>query len=285
MMKRWLMPLFLVALPMLVVLPGCGDDDDNPADPNKGTQQIDIRLHAGDQFEYDRWDLDQNQQKIDSTKRKYDVEFNKGVGSILQYNDWFFRIGKDRSTTLRDTLIIRTETLTRPNGTSYTEEVMAYGFIYQTLQKFIALVMPLGTVGVPTIPAETWDVIARYYDDNGVVVDPGYEWPIGPETGTLMNFTINGQPVPVTAKLTGKYEAREEKITANNQQITTWKSSVTATFNLLGSVELKVKVNIWLSDNPNTMVRVVQESASTTIPILNLPFTVNGDHQELLSWI
>jgi hypothetical protein len=285
MMKRWLMPLFLVALPMLVVLPGCGDDDDNPADPNKGTQQIDIRLHAGDQFEYDRWDLDQNQQKIESSKRKYDVEFNKGVGSILQYNDWFFRIGKDRSTNYRDTLIIRTESRTRTNGTSYTEEIMAYGFMYQALQEFIAIVMPLGTVGVPTIPAETWDVIARYYDDDGVVVDPGYEWTIGPENGTIMNFTINGQSVPVTAKLTGKYEAREEKITANNKQITTWKSSVTASFNLLGSVELKVKVNMWFSDDPNTMVRFVQESAQTTIPILNLPFTVSGEHQELLSWI
>ncbi|MFA6235048.1 MAG: hypothetical protein WC824_12820, partial [Bacteroidota bacterium] len=167
MMKRWLMPLFLAVLPLLVVLPGCSDDDGTPVDPNKGTHQIDIRLHAGDQFVYDRWDLDQSQQKIESTKRKYDVEFNSGVGLIGQYNDWFFRLGKDRSTNERDTLIIRTESRTRANGTSYTQQIMAYGFMYQALQQFIALVMPLGDVGVPTIPAENWDVVANFYGTDG----------------------------------------------------------------------------------------------------------------------
>ncbi|MFZ1731612.1 MAG: hypothetical protein WBQ23_07015 [Bacteroidota bacterium] len=285
MMKRWLMPLFLAVLPMLVVLPGCSSDDNNPTDPNKGYHQIDIRLHAGDQFAYDRWDLDQSQQKIESTKRKYDVEFMNGVGLIGQYNDWFFRIGKDRSTNARDTLIIRMESRTRDNQTSYTKQVMAYGFMYQALQQFIALVMPLGTVGVPTIPAENWDVVADFYDETGTARDPGYEWPIGPAAGVPMNFTINGAQLPVTAKMTGKYEAREEIITANNKQIKTWKSSITASFNLLGSVDLKVKINVWFSDDPGTIVKMVQESTETTIPILNLPFTVDGDQQELLSWI
>ncbi len=207
------------------------------------------------------------------------------MGSILQYNDWFFRIGKDRSTNERDTLIIRTEARTRTDGTSYTKQVMAYGFMYQALQEFIGLVIPLGTVGVPTIPAETWDVVADFYDEDGIARDPGYEWIVGPAGGVPMNFTINGAQLPVTAKLTGKYEAREEIITANNQQIKTWKSSITASFNLLGSVDLKVKINVWFSDNPSTIVKMVQESTETTIPILNLPFTVEGDQQELVSWI
>ncbi len=285
MMKRWLIPLFAAALPLLMLVPGCSDDENTPTDPNKGGHQVDIRLHAGDQFTFDRWDLDQNQQKVESTKRKYEIEFNKGVGLIGQYNDWFFRIGKDRASNERDTLYIRTESRTRTNGTSYTKEVMAYGFMYEALQEFIAIVMPLGDVGVPTIPAQNWDVIARYYDDDGIAIDPGYTWTIGPEGGVPMNFTINGAQLPVTAKMTGKYEAREEKITANNKQINTWKSSITAQFTLLGSVELKVKINMWFSDDPNTIVKVVQESAQTTIPILNLPFTVDGDQQELVSWI
>jgi hypothetical protein len=285
MIKRWLMPLFLAVLPMLVVLPGCSSDEDNPVDPNKGYHQIDIRLFSGDQFSYDRWDLDQSQQKVESTKRTYDVEFSSGMGSILQYQDWFFRIGKDRSTNERDTLIIRVESRTRANATSYTRQVMAYGFMYEALQQFIALIMPLGEVGVPTIPAANWDVVADFYDENGTARDPGYEWPIGPAAGVPMNFTINGSQVPVTAKLTGKYEAREEIITANNKQIKTWKSSVTASFNLLGTMELKVKINVWFSDDPGTIVKMVQESTQAIIPFLNLPITVDGDQQELVSWI
>lgn len=284
MTKRWLIPLLLFALPAVAVLPGCSDDD-NPTDPNKGARQINILLHSGDQFTYDRWDLDPNQQKIESTKRKYDVELLTGVGLVGQYNDWFFRIGKDRASNERDTLFIRTETRTRTDGSSYTEEVMGYGFRYAALQNFIEMIMQLGTVGVPTIPAEEWDVIARFYDDAGVTHDPGTEWAIGPEAGIPMNFTINGAQLPVVAKFTGKYEAREEKITANNKEIVTWKTSVTAMFNVLGSVELKVKVNMWFADDPDTIVRVVQESASVTIPILNIPFDVTGDHQELVSWI
>ena len=284
MMKRWLIPLLLFALPAVAVLPGCSDDD-NPTDPNKGARQINILLHSGDQYTYDRWDLDQNQQKIEATKHKYDVEFLSGVGLVGQYNDWFFRIGKDRLTNERDTLFIRTESRTRTDGTFYTKEVMGYGFRYGALQDFIEMVMQLGTVGVPTIPAEEWDVIARFYDNDGVAIEPGYEWTIGPESGIPMNFTINGAQLPVTAKFTGKYEAREEKIMANNKEITTWKTSVTAVFNVLGSVELKVKVNMWLADDPDTIVKVVQESASVTIPILNIPFNVDGDQQELVYWI
>ncbi len=285
MMKRWLIPLFASALSLLVLLPACSDDESTPTDPNKGGHQVDIRLHAGDQFTYDRWDLDQNQQKVESSKRKYEIEFSKGVGLIGQYNDWFYRVGKDRASNERDTMYIRTEARTRTDGTSYTKEVMAYGFMYEALQQFIATVMPLGEVGVPTIPAQNWDVIARYYDEDGIAIDPGAEWTIGPEGGVTMNFTVNGTPLAVIAKLTGKYEAREEKITANNKQVNTWKSSVTAQFTLLGSVELKVKMNMWFSDDPNTMIKVVQESAQTTIPILNLPFSVDGDQQELVSWI
>lgn len=284
MIKRMLLPLLLFALPVLAVLPGCSDDDDNPTDPNKGAHQINILLRTGDQYTYDRWDLDQSQQKVEATKRKYDVEFLKGTGSLLSYNDWFFRIGKDRSTNERDTMYIRVESRTRPDGTSYSKDVMAYGFTYAAKQEFIAMMMQLGAAA-PTIPAETWDNIARFYDDNGVALDPGHTWSIGPEAGVPMNFSLSGTSVPVIAKFTGKYEAKEEKITANNKQINTWKSSVTASFNLLGSVELKVKVNFWVSDDPDTIVKVVQESASVTVPILNIPFTVDGDQQELVSWI
>lgn len=285
MMKRWLMPLFLViALPSVLFVTGCSDDD-NPNDPNKGYQQVNIRLHVGDQFTYDRWQLDENNQKIESSKSKYEIKFSQGQGLVGQYTDWFFRIGVDRTTNLRDTLFIRTETITRNDGSAYTESVMAYGFMYKMLQEFIAEVMKLGNVGVPTIPASQWDIVARYYDDEGNALDAGAEWEIGPEGGVNMNFTINGTPLSVEATMTGKLEAREEKVMANGKELTTWKSSVTAKFNLLNSAELTLKLMFWFSDDPDTQVKVVQESASTTIPFVNIEFNVPGETQELVSWI
>jgi len=282
---RWVAPFLLAAaLPLTLLVTGCSDDD-GPNDPHAGLHQVYIRLGAGDMFSYDRWDLDANNQKIEATKRAYDIEFSRGIGLVGPYSDWFFRIGRDRVSNKRDTLFIRMENRTRPGlGTSYTQEVMAYGFAYKMLQSFIAEVMKIGNVGVPQIPAPQWDVIAKYYDAAGNPLDVGTEWVIGQEHGTTMNFTIEGSPVPVVARIKGRYEAREEKVTANNKEIKTWKSSVLATFTLLGSVNLDIKLNFWFSDDPATQVRVLQESAKATIPIVNIEFDIPGETQELVSW-
>lgn len=286
MMKRWMLSLLAVAmLPSTLFVTGCSDDDDNPTDPNKGYAQVYIRLHPGDQFTYDMWDLDQNNQKIESTKAKYEIKFNSGQGNVGKYSDWFSRIGVNRETNERDTLYVRTDDYTRGDGSAYTKSIMAYGFFYQTLQKFIAEVMKLGEVGVPTIPAQTWDEIAVYYDENGDALEPGAEWDISDPNGVPMNFVINGQTVSVDATMKGRLDAREEKITANGQEITTWKSSVIATFDLLGSVELEVKLSFWFSNDPSTQVKYVQESASTTIPFVQLTIDIPGQTQELVSWI
>jgi hypothetical protein len=275
--------LLAFAMPATFTFIGCSDDD-TPTDPNAGIQQVNIRMHAGDQFTYDRWDLDPNNQKIESTKRAYDIEINKGVGLVGQYSDWFFRLGRDRASGKRDTLYIRTETVTRQsNGTSYTEEVMAYGFSYQLLQAFIAEVMKLGNVTVPTIAAPQWNTIARYYDKSGNAVPVGTEWWIGPEEGVTMNFTVGTTVIPANAKIKGAYTAREEKISANNKQITTWKSSITATFSALGSTLVETKIHLWFSDDPDGQIRVLQESSTITIPILGT-INVVGETQELVSW-
>lgn len=281
---RLMAVLLILVLPAAVFFAGCSDDDDNPNDPNKGYQQVDIRLHSGDQFTYDRYDLDENNQKITESKRKYEVEFIEGNSLLISYRDWYYRFGVDRSTNERDTMYIRTETITRSSdNTSYTESLMAYGFVYDVLQMFIGEVMEFEPDGVPTIPGATWDVIARYYDDEGNALDPGAEWELGPEGGVMMNFTFNGIPVTVEATVKGVLDAREEKIMANNQEITTWKSSIVFNLNVANSTELVVKLSFWASDDPSTMVKVVQESATVTLPVLG-PLTINGETQELVSW-
>lgn len=280
---RLMAVLLILVLPAAVFIAGCSDDD-NPNDPNKGYQQVDIRLHSGDQFTYDRYDLDENNQKITESKRKYEVEFLKGSSFLISYRDWYYRFGVDRSTSERDTMYIRTETITRSSdNTAYTESLMAYGFVYDVLQMFISEVMEFQPDGIPTIPGETWDVIARYYDDEGNALDPGAEWELGPEGGILMNFTFSGIPVAVEATMKGVLDAREEKIMANNQELTTWKSSIIFNLNVANSTEFDVKLSFWVSDNPGTMVRVVQESATVTLPVLG-PLTINGETQELVSW-
>jgi hypothetical protein len=282
---RRIIPLFLaIALPFALLTTGCSDDDSQP-DPNAGIQQVNIRMNAGDQFTYDRWDLDANNQKITESKRTYEIKINKGVGLVGQYSDWFFRLGHDRGSGKRDTLFIRTETVTRErDGSSYTEDVMAYGFSYQLLQAFIAEVMKLGTVGVPTIPAPQWNTIARYYNKDGTAAAIGTQWNITPEDGVIMNFTINGSPIPVVAKITGRYDAREEKVMAGNKEVTTWKSSITATFTALGTSLLESKLYLWFSDDPDGQIRIMQESAQVTIPIVGLTLDIPGETQELISW-
>lgn len=285
MRKHRLMAVLLVlVLPAAVFFAGCSDDDDNPNDPNKGYQQVDIRLHSGDQFTYDRYDLDENNQKITESKRKYEVEFLKGNSFLTSYRDWYYRFGVDRSTSERDTMYIRTETITRSSdNTSYTESLMAYGFVYDVLQMFISEVMEFQPDGIPTIPGETWDVIARYYDDEGNALDPGAEWELGPEGGILMNFTFSGIPIAVEATMKGVLDAREEKVMANDQELTTWKSSIIFNLNVANSTEFDVKLSFWVSDDPGTMVKVVQESATVTLPVLG-PLTITGETQELVSW-
>lgn len=285
MRKHRLMPVLLIlVLPAMVFLAGCSDDDDNPNDPNKGYKQVNIRLHSGDQFVYDRFDLDENNQKVTESKSKYEVKFLEGNGRLINYNDWFYRFGVDRSTNERDTMYIRTETITRTDGTAYTESVMAYGFVYQVLQYFIGEVMQYNPDGVPTIPGQDWDVIAKYYDGDGKALDPGAEWSIGPTGGVTMNFTFGGIPVVVEATMKGKLDAREEKVMAGGEELTTWKSSLLFNLNVANSTELNVKMSFWFSEDPSTAVKVVQESATVTLPVLG-PLTLTGETQELVSWI
>ncbi len=280
---RLMAVLLILVLPAAVFFAGCSDDD-NPNDPNKGYQQVDIRLHSGDQFTYDRYDLDENNQKITESKSKYEVEFLKGSSLLISYSDWYYRFGVDRSTNERDTMYIRTETITRSSdNSSYTESLMAYGFVYDVLQMFIGEVMEFQPDGVPTIPGANWDVIAKYYDDEGNALDPGAEWELGPEGGVMLNFTFSGIPVSVEATMKGVLDAREEKVMANNQEITTWKSSIIFNLNVANSTELDVKLSFWASQDPSTMVKVIQESATVTLPVLG-PLTITGETQELVSW-
>ncbi len=281
---RWfLAAMLLVSSIGVLSLSGCSDED-TPVDPNEGLHQINIRLRAGDEFTYDRWPLDMNNDKVESLKHDYEINHKAGVGLLGAYTDWFYRIGRDMITQKRDTLFIRTETITRDNGSNYTQDVMAFGFSHAILTDFIETVQMLGDVGHPAIPSQKWEEIAMYYDGSGNPRPVGYEWFLTSENGEQLNFNIGGTPVSVNAIIKAKYSAREEVINANNKEILTWKTTVTASFDIMNSLTMKVVLHIWFSDNPDAQIQVFQESSSVDIPFIGT-LEAPGEIQLVKSWI
>ncbi len=281
---RWfLAAMLLVSSVGVLSISGCSDDD-TPVDPNAGLHQINIRLRAGDEFTYDRWPLDINNQRVELLKHDYEITHKAGVGISGPYTDWFYRIGRDMVTQQRDTLFIRTETITRDNGSNYTQDVMARGFSYAILTDFIETVQMLGDVGHPTIPSPKWEKIAMYYDGSGNPRPVGYEWFLTSENGEQMNFNYGATTIPVNAIIKAKYSAREEVISANNKEILTWKTTVTATFDIMNSLTMTVVLHIWFSDNPDAQIKIVQESSTVDIPFIGT-LEALGEEQLVKSWI
>jgi hypothetical protein len=283
---RWMSLLPLALFAAMLPLAGCGGDD-TPTDPNAGLHQIYIRFSPGQSFTYDRWDLDASSQPITSTRRDYQISYKDGVGLVGAYEDWVYRIGRDMATSAKDTLYMRAENRTSStNNQPYTQNLMAYGFANKLMTAFIQRVQTAFPTlqGDPSVPAPKWDVMAQYYDGSGKALNVGTEWFLTSENGEDLNFTVNGSPIPVNCIIKGKYDAREVKLTANNKEVLTWECTITATFNILGSLKLIVPIHVWFSDDPDAQVQLIQESANITIPVLG-NFSLPGEKQLLKSWI
>lgn len=281
----WMSLLPLALLVAILPLAGCGDDD-NPTDPNAGLHQIYIRFSPGQSFTYDRWDLDQSNQPISSTKRDYQISYKDGVGLVGAYEDWVFRIGRDMLSGAKDTLYMRSENRTGSNGQPYTQSLMVYGFANKLMTAFIQRVQTAfpSLEGDPSVPAPKWDMVAQYYDGSGKALPLGTEWWLTSENGEDLNFTVSGSPIPVNCKIKARYDAREVKMTVNNKEVLTWECTVTATFNIMNSLQLVVPLHVWFSDDPDAQVQLIQESANITIPILG-NFSLPGEKQLLKFWI
>lgn len=270
MLKRFLPLIFFsVSVVLSSIIIGCSKDDD-PVTPPDNSGSFIIRLRDGQVFKYDRWQLTEANAKDEATKSTYTTSNKKsnGVLTLGGYTDWFYRFGVDSKTPLeQDTLYLRVD---QSNG-----DIFVYGFqreIYDELVQAFATIIP-GGVGAPTLPSAQWDKIASYTGTAGTTT-----WNISNPSGETLIFTTSLGSVPVTVTISGKYEAKDEKITVGTTTVTTRKTSIDTKVNVLNNT-FTIKVYMWFSDNPAGQIKIMQESAKFTLLTWTLP--IPGEIQEL----
>lgn len=282
-----LLPALAVAV--MLVLGSCSSDDssNNNGNNNTGVSKIYIEMKSNAQFKYDNTALDSLNNPTSDT-HKYEAYTKKGSSYIGSYNDWFYRIGTDKRDDSKDTIYVRVNTGSA-SGSSFTKEVQMYGFAYQIHQMFVALIAAMNpAITPPVIPGEQWDVVAMYHDQSGAAYDVGKEWIIGNANGLDLGFSVSGLPVPlnVNVKITGKLETRGETYQKGSINCKAWRSSVFVTLkSSLFKKDAVVKISLLLSDNPDGIVRIVQEStivefADILQPFIGTGFTLNGEKSE-----
>jgi hypothetical protein len=280
----------LIALTSVSVLAfyGCSSDDSGTTPGgNNGVSNIYIEMKSNANFKYDNTALDSLNNPTSETW-KYEAYTKKGSFILGAYNDWFYRIGTDKRDDSKDTVYVRVNTGSA-SGASFTKDVQMYGFQYQIYSMFVAMIIGMNpAITPPSIPGQQWDVVAMYQDDAGKQYDLGKEWQIGSANGLDLGFSVTGFPVPlsVNVKITGKLESKGETYTKGSINCKAWKSSVLVT--LTSSLFKKpavVKFSLWLSDNPDGIVKLQQESTVIELqdmlkPYLGSGFTILGEKSE-----
>lgn len=274
-----------LAFVVAIAVTGCGKDD--PVTPPVGGEtRIDMTFITNSQFTYTRTMLDTSNQVVPGSQSQYIIELKGSGGTIIgAYDDWYRRVGTDMTTLKKDTLFIRASPGAK-EGTSFTKDVMVYGFVYKLLNTFIDQVQAaIPTAARPVIPGPQWDVIARYHEQDGSEVKTGTSWTLGEANGTQLNFTIPGFPTPITITVTtkGTLDARGVDMAVGSKTVKTWKSTVTATASLFAQ-NTDVKIAFWFSDNPSGQIKVEQEGTKFIVPLVNISLPLPGERQELQSW-
>ncbi len=274
-----------LALVMMFAAAGCGSDD--PVTPPVGGEtRIDMQFLVNSQFTYTRTTLDTTNQPVAGSQRQYIIELKGSGGTIIgAYDDWYRRVGTDMGTLAKDTLFIRTSPGSK-EGTSFTKDVMVYGFVHKLHTAFIdQIVAAIPGVSRPDIPGPQWDIIAQYHAQDGSEIAAGSSWTLGNANGTQLNFTIPSFPTPITITVTtkGTLDARGVDMAVGSKTVKTWKSTVTATADLFAQ-KTDVKVSFWFSDNPSGQIKVEQQGTKFIVPLVNITFPLPGERQELQSW-
>jgi len=273
----------LSAALLLLAGAGCSDDDNGTNNNPSGSSRINLELKAMSQFTYDRADLDSTNAEVAGSTRDYVVDIRGTGGLILgAYRDWFYRIGTDQKSSMKDTMYIRANTGSA-GGNSFTKEVQAYGFIESVMKKFVEALVSRFPIAPPTIAGPKWDIIAKFHDDNGGALAVGTEWFITSENGEELNFNFSGYPIKVTLLMKGKFAAKEEVITVGAKQIKAWKTTITITATLPIGAPAIINVSSWFSDDPDGQIQVVQESGIVNIPIAG-SIILPGETQKLKSY-
>lgn len=234
-----------------------------------------MQLRSGARFVFDRWDLDENNQKDPTSKATYTTVISAGDGTLISgHTDWFRAISTDTRVSRKDTLIIRVNEL---------GDLQSYGFVTNIIRRFIRsagnAIDPSGI----TLPAPTWDLVGRFNADATTPLPLGTGWDITQSNGISITFTPSGVPVPITINIKIKAElaARGDVIPVGATSIRASRVRITATVAVLFN-RSDIVIDVWFSDDPSGQVRLLQNHAELNLGLTTVP--VPGDIQELVSF-
>jgi len=232
-----------------------------------------MQLIPGTEFVYDRWDIDETNQILQTSKRTYTSKIIAGTGEDLKgKTDWVYNISLDAQTQKYDTLIFRLD----EDG-----NVMVYGFFAEIMRKFIEKAGATMDIGNPVLPEAEWEYVGKFNAQGGAALPVGTEWDITKPAGYDFSITVFGFPVNVNVVVKGIFENRGDVITVSGKDIPTWSSKITATVTIVGTT-LDIVIRSWFSDDPDGMIRLRQDGALLDLGLTSFP--VEGELRELVSY-
>jgi len=228
-----------------------------------------FQFTAGKQFVYDRWDLDENNQKIVATQTSVQSIMASGEGTALGgFSNWW-RMIDTRASGAKDTVIARID----ENGNLQT-----YGFATTFIRRFVNGMIAGGfPITMPDLPPSEWTPLAVFNTSLESPAEPGISWNMTPPAGIDIPVAI----LTANVKIRGEFVERGQQVTIQGKTITMWHARIVNTITILGS-ESEIVVNVWYSDDPSARIQLVQESTILNLVITDFP--LEGDRWELVSW-
>ena len=273
----YLLPLFAVA----VLVTGCSDDDDG-TDPGPAGNVISMDLRAGDDFIYDKWTLDENNNKV-GQPTTVEVEYKNSTGSTGGFSDYVKVEETDVATNTETNYLIRTDN----NGNLYR-----YAFVYDQLDLFISLLRDNVDPTInPSLGSRQWDLIAKFQDDAGNALSSGATFNVAGTTIEDIKFGVNVQgfdiPVTVRPEITGYYEGSSETMEVQGTTVNMWKCRIQLTMKIFSSIytgDVVTNLIVWYSDNPDGRIKMIFESTTVSIPGFD-DYTQFGEQFELKAFV
>lgn len=224
----------------------------------------------GAEYTYDRWDLDENNMPVETTKRPYVTRIETGDGALVGgQTDWYRMISTDDYIGRTDTLIVRTDA---------QNNVRVYGLANYIVNNFAKRLVDNGLLPeMPILPDPAWTYLAQINDANGDPLEPGVQWSITQGSGIELSFGL----LTATITMEATYLENGEMFTIQGKDIHSWKMGIIVNISILGQ-DNEIPVYIWFSDDPSAQLQLIQESGAITLGPLTE--TVEGDKQTLVSW-
>lgn len=226
-------------------------------------------FQSGAEWTYDRWDLDADNNPVESSKHMYVSVIEQGDGTSLDgMTDWYRLISTDNVSGRSDTLIVRTDN---------QHNILVHGLANALVTRFLRPLVENGTLPtMPELPAPEWTYLAWVNDGNGDPLEPGGTWDVTTGDGIEIPFGF----VSATISMGAEYAAKGELVNVAGSDLYTWRTRIMITIDLFG--ETQIPVDIWFSDQPSAQIQLQQESAEIDVQITTMP--VDGDLQKLVSW-